>query len=138
MQVKEIMTRKLEAIEPSATLREAARRMRDLHIGSLSVAENGKLIGLITDRDICCLGVADDYDVARTTVREIMSRDVKFCFSDDPVTHAARQMEDLHIRRLAVLNPDKTVAGFLSVDDVAHYSTQLAGEVLDAMRAPRH
>jgi len=138
MLVKEIMTRKLESISPTATLREAARKMRDLNLGSLPVAENGKLIGIITDRDICCRGVADGFDPVLTVVREIMSRDLSFCFSDDSVTDAVRQMEGLHIRRLAVLNRDKTVAGFLSVDDLAHYSRQLAGEVLDTVRPTQH
>src|SRR3989344_9263973 len=70
MLVKEIMTRKLESILPAVSLREAARKMRDLKLGSLTIAEDGKLIGMITDRDICCRGVADGFDPASTTVRE--------------------------------------------------------------------
>jgi CBS domain-containing protein len=138
MLVREIMTPKMESIEPSATVREAARKMRDLNLGSLAVSEDGKLIGIVTDRDICCRGVADDFDPVRTQVREIMSREVSFCFSDDSVTAAVRQMESRHIRRLAVLNHDKSIAGFLSVADLAHYSRQLAGEVLDSARPAQH
>lgn len=138
MLVKEIMTTVTDSVLPSATLREAARKMRDFKLSSLLVGEDGKLIGMITDRDICCRGVADDVDPARTTVREIMSRDVSFCFSDDTVAQAARQMENSHIRRLAVLNHDKTLAGFLSVDNLAHYSRQLAGEVLDSGPPVQH
>jgi len=138
MLVREIMRSKLESILPSASLRDAAQKMRDLNLGSLPVAEDGKLLGMITDRDICCRGVADGFDPATTDVREIMSRDISFCFSDDSVTDAVRQMESRHIRRLAVLNHDKTVAGFLSVDDLAHYSRQLAGEVLDTVRPAQH
>lgn len=138
MLVREIMSRKMETVLPSATLREAAQKMRKLEVGSLPVAEDGKLMGMITDRDICCRGIADGFDPATTEVREIMSHDVSFCFSDDNVTEAVRQMETRHIRRLAVLNHDKTVAGLLSVDDVAHYSRQLAGEVLDTVRPAAH
>ena len=138
MLVREIMRSKLESILPSASLRDAAQKMRDLNLGSLPVAEDGKLLGMITDRDICCRGVADGFDPATTNVREIMSRDISFCFSDDSVTDAVRQMESRHIRRLAVLNHDKTVAGFLSVDDLAHYSRQLAGEVLESVRPAQH
>ncbi len=138
MLVREIMTHKLESILPTASLREAAQKMRDLKFGSLPVAEDGKLIGMITDRDICCRGVAEGFDSASTTVREIMSRYVSFCFTDDEVTVAVRQMEEHRIRRLAVLNRDKTMAGFLSVDDLAHYSRQLAGEVLDSVRPTQH
>jgi len=138
MLVREIMGSTLESILPSASLRDAAQKMRDLNLGSLPVAEDGKLLGMITDRDICCRGVAEGFDPATTDVREIMSRDISFCFSDDSVTDAVRQMESRHIRRLAVLNHDKTVAGFLSVDDLAHYSRQLAGEVLDTVRPAEH
>ncbi|MEK7758582.1 MAG: CBS domain-containing protein [Pseudomonadota bacterium] len=132
------MTHRMESILPTATVREAARKMRDLNIGSLPVTENGKLIGMVTDRDICCRGVADDFDPIRTEVREIMSRDIAFCFSYDTVNDAVRQMGQRHIRRLAVLNSDKTMAGILSVDDLAHFSRQLAGEVLDTVGPVHH
>jgi len=138
MLVKEIMTRKMESVLPTATLREAAQKMRELDVGSLPVAEDGQLIGMITDRDICCRGVADGFDPASTPVREIMSRDLEFCFSDDSVTAAVRQMELRHIRRLPVLNYDKSIAGFLSVEDITQYSRQLAGEVLDSLRHVHH
>jgi len=132
------MTQKMESILPTATLRDAARKMRTLKIGSLPVAENGNLIGMITDRDICCRAVADDFDPVRTEVREIMSHDVAFCFSYDTVNDAVRQMEQRHVQRLAVLNNDKTIAGFLSVDDIAHFSRQMAGEVLDSRGQVHH
>jgi CBS domain-containing protein len=117
------------------SLQEAAHTMRDVNIGSLPVWENGQLLGMITDRDICCRAVADGRDITKTTVREIMSRNVACCFSDDDIADAAQVMERKHLRRLAVLNRDRTMAGFLSVDDLAHYSHQLAGYVLDSARA---
>ena len=138
MLVKEIMTRKMESIPPTASLREAARKMRDLNVGSLPVAEKGKLIGMITDRDICCRGVADGFDPETTEVRDVMSRDIAFCFSYDTVNDAVRQMEQRHIQQIAVLNSDKTIAGFLTVDDIAHFSRQLAGEVLDTTGHVQH
>lgn len=138
MLVKEIMTHKIVSVLPTASLREAAQKMRALNIGSLTVAKDGKLIGMITDRDICCRGVADSFDPAITEVREIMSQDIAFCFSYDTVNDAVRQMEQRHIRRLAVLHRDKTIAGFLTVDDIAHYSRQMAGEVLDSMTHVHH
>lgn len=137
MLVKEIMTPKMESISPALSLREAARKMRDLNIGSLPVWENGSLIGIVTDRDICCRAVAEGKDPAKTAVSDIMSKDATFCFSDDDVSEAAHLMENRHIRRLAVLNRDKSMAGFLSVDDLARYSHHLAGEVLEAVR-PTH
>lgn len=138
MLVRDIMSQKVESIPPTETLREAALRMRQHNVGALAVMVDTRLVGIITDRDICCRAVADGYDMDVTEVREVMSRAISFCFSDDTVNEAVRQMEEQHIRRLAVMNHDKTVAGFLSVDDVAHYSKQLAGEVLDYASPSHH
>ncbi|HJX16760.1 MAG TPA: CBS domain-containing protein [Acidiferrobacterales bacterium] len=138
MLVKEIMTRKLDSILPTASLRDAARKMRTLNTGSLPVVENARLIGIITEHDICCHGVADDFDPVLTPVRAIMSRDAAFCFSYDTVNDAVRQMEQRHIQEIAVLNSDKTLAGFLSVDDIAHFSRQLAGELLESAGQVHH
>jgi CBS domain-containing protein len=135
MLVKEIMTPGADSVAPGMSLQEAAHKMRDVNIGSLPVWEDGQLLGMITDRDICCRAVADGRDITKTRVREIMTRDVTCCFSDDDIADAAQVMERKHLRRLAVLNRDRTMAGFLSVDDLAHHSHQLAGYVLDSARA---
>ncbi len=137
MQVKEIMTSRTELAGPELSIQDAARRMRDLDIGSLPVWEDGQLIGIVTDRDICCRAIAGGLDASKTPVREIMTREVAFCFGDDDIANAAHLMEGKHLRRLAVLNDDRTMAGFLSVDDLALVSHQLAGEVLEAVR-PTH
>ena len=137
MQVQEVMTPKLESVGPELSLQKTACKMRDLNIGSLPVLENGQLIGMITDRDICCRAVGDGRDTAMTTVREIMSGDVTYCYNDQNLTDAAHLMGEKRVRRLAVLKRDKTMAGFLSVDDLARYSHELACEVLDAVR-PTH
>lgn len=137
MLVQKIMTPKVESVSPELSVQETARKMREMNLGSMPVLENGELIGMITDRDICCRVVGEGREPASTQVREIMSTDVSYCFNDQNASDAAQLMEDKHIRRLAVLNRDKTMAGFLSVDDLARHSHELAGEVLDAM-SPAH
>ena len=137
MRVEEIMSTKIESVGPELSLKEAARMMRDLNVGSLPVKEKDKLIGIITDRDICCRAVGQGLDGGTTTVREIMSEDITHCYSDQDVADAAHLMEDKHIRRLAVFTRDEAMAGFLSVDDLARASHDLAGEVLEAVR-PLH
>ncbi len=132
MLVKEIMTPKIESITPGLSLKEAAQKMRDLHIGSLAVWEDGGLVGIITDRDICCRAIANGLDPLRTTVRAIMTQQVAFCFGDDEIASAAHMMESRQLRRLAVLDHNKAMVGFLSVHDLARYSHHLAGEVLEA------
>jgi len=55
MRVRDMMTTQVAYISPQATTKEAARMMHDLHIGSLPVMDDGRLVGILTDRDICCL-----------------------------------------------------------------------------------
>ena len=135
MKVQEIMTSKVESIKPTATLRTAALIMKDLEIGSLLIAEDDQLLGIITDRDISCFAIAMGHDLNSTPVEKVMTKDVATCFDDADISDAAQLMEDKHVRRLAVLRHDNSMAGFLSVDDLARYSHKLAGEVLKAASA---
>lgn len=132
MKVNEIMTPKVETIAPEATTKEAARKMHDLHIGSLAVIEGDQLVGILTDRDICCKVTATGRDAGFTKVKEIMVKDVATCFDDQEVGDAASLMIDRHIRRLAVLDRNNHMAGFISIEDLARGSHELASCVLEA------
>jgi len=135
MLVKEVMTPKAEWIDPETTLLEAAKRMRDKDIGSLLVGKHDKIIGMVTDRDIACRGIARNLDPANTPVRKVMSERIFWCFDDQEIEKAAHLMEDKKVRRLAVMNREKRMVGFLSVDDLAHQAHALSGEVLDQVTA---
>lgn len=134
MKTLDLMSQKVEAIEPQKSIKQAAQLMRDLHIGSLPVVKDGQLLGIITDRDICCHAIAMGRDPVMTQVKDIMIKEVATCFDDDDITKAAHTMEDKHVRRLAVLHHDNTMAGMLSVDDLARGSHDLAGAVLEAAK----
>lgn len=138
MRIQDIMSSKIETIGPDARLWEVAKKMRDLNIGSLAVTEKGRLLGMITDRDICCRAVAERRDPAQTPARDVMTKDVAYCFSDQDLNEAAHLMEEKHIRRLAVLDRQKQMVGFLSLDDLAHSSHDLAGEILDVVSHTAH
>ena len=88
MLVKEVMTPKAEWIDPETTLLEAAERMRDKDIGSLLVGEHDKIIGMVTDRDIACRGVARSLNPANTPVRKVMSERIFWCFDDQEIEKA--------------------------------------------------
>jgi CBS domain-containing protein len=134
MLVNEIMSTSLEWVGPDVTLQESARKMRDRNIGCLPVEDGDRIIGMITDRDIACRAVADGRDPATTTVRDVMSVGITYCFDDDDVTKAVQIMEDKHIRRLPVLNHDERLVGLLSLDDLAtHCSHEVSGEVMEAV-----
>jgi CBS domain-containing protein len=132
MKVQEIMSTKVESIAPTASLRQAARKMSNLGIGSLPVIEDGRLLGIITDRDISCHAVALGRDPNSTEIQKIMSKDVTTCRDDQNISDAATLMADHHIRRLAVVDESARVTGMLSVDDLAHVAPDLAGAVLEA------
>ncbi len=135
MLVKDVMTPKAEWIDPETTLLEAAKRMRDKDIGSLLVGEHDKIIGMVTDRDIACRGIARNLNPADTPVRKVMSERIFWCFDDQEIENAAHLMENKKVRRLAVMNREKQMVGFLSVEDLAHRAHARSGEVLDQVTA---
>ena len=137
MKVEDIMNHKVESISPSDSIKEAARKMHDLHIGALTVLDGDQLVGIITDRDICCKVTAIGRDAVMTQVHEIMTKEVITCYSDQDIDDAADLMMSHRIRRLAVTTRSDTVAGFLSVDDIAQTSYDLASNVLESS-APIH
>ena len=132
------MTTNVETVSPDATTKDAARIMHDQHIGSLPVVDaDGKLLGIITDRDICCKVVATGRDAGWTKVHEVMHKGLATCFADQDVNDAAKLMAEKHVRRVAVVNRKNSMSGLLSVDDLARCSHDLAGTVLEAA-APVH
>jgi len=92
---------------------------------------DGKLLGIITDRDISVFAIAMGRNPQDTEVQKVMSRDVATCLADQDISDAATIMEQRHVRRLAVMDKDE-LSGFLSVDDLARASSDLAGAVLEA------
>lgn len=132
MKVKDIMSTKVETLLPYYSLRTAARLMKENNLGSMPVVEDGNLLGIITDRDISVFAIAMGYGSESTEVQKVMSKQVYTCQVDQDLSDAAHIMEQQHIRRLAVLDGDNSLEGFLSVDDIARVSHDLAGAVLEA------
>ncbi len=132
MKVEDIMTTKVESVLPTTTLRAVARKMSDLAVGALPVVEDGNLIGIITDRDVSVYAIAMGHDPQSTEVQKVMTREVYTCGAGEDISEAAKIMEQHKIRRLTVMGGDQSLAGFLSVDDIAPVSGDLAGAVLEA------
>ncbi|MDH5473853.1 MAG: CBS domain-containing protein [Gammaproteobacteria bacterium] len=132
MKVSEIMNSKVMSTTPLATTKEAARQMHDIHVGCLTVMDGDQLVGILTDRDICCKVTAKGRDAGWTKVHEIMTREVTTCFADQTIEEATDIMMKAHIRRLAVVDRNNKINGFLSVDDLARASHQLASHVLES------
>ena len=84
----------------------------------LPVGENDKLVGMITDRDIAIRAVAADKG-PKTPIREVMSKDVMYCFEDDELDDIVQNMADIKVRRLPVVDRSKRLVGILSLGDIA-------------------
>ncbi|MET0292456.1 MAG: CBS domain-containing protein [Steroidobacteraceae bacterium] len=137
MEVREIMSRDVRIAGIGETLSDAAAAMADEDVGALPVSDRGKLVGMITDRDIVVRAVALGRSPSETVVGDVMSEEALYCFEDEDVEEAARNMSELKIRRLPVLNRAKRLVGILALADVArHVDTPDAGEVLQDISAP--
>jgi len=136
MKVKDVMHRGVAWVEPNTSIREIARMMRDSDIGSVPVGENDRLVGIVTDRDIICRGIADGADFSVLSARDVMSKPIIYCRADDDLEHAIRIMEKNRIRRLPVIDKDKRLAGMLALGDISEIGGQeMAGEVMRSVSA---
>ena len=138
MQIRDVMTRDVRIETPEDTIQHAAARMAELDTGILPVAEGDKLVGMITDRDIACRAVANGFDPKATTVRQVMSSDVKYCYDDEDINHIAANMAELQVRRLPVVNREKRLVGIVSLGDIATQakSPKVSGDALRRISTP--
>src|SRR6266540_650417 len=121
MKVKEAMHRGVDWVSPDTPVSELAKLMREHDIGAIPIGENDQLIGMVTDRDIVCKGVAQDsFDARRATARDVMTAGIHCCRDDDDLAKAVRHMEKLQVRRLPVINKSKRMIGILSLGDVSN------------------
>jgi CBS domain-containing protein len=121
MKVKDAMHKGVDWVSPDTPLSAIAKLMREHDIGAIPIGENDKLIGMVTDRDIVCKGVASDsLDIGRATARDVMTEGIHCCREDDDLAKAIRHMEELKVRRLPVINKSRRMVGILSLGDVSH------------------
>ena len=136
MRISEIMTRDPELIDPNTSIREAARLMKNEDIGAIPVGENDRLIGMVTDRDIAVRAVAEDRSPSSTSVRDVLSEKVFYCFEDDDVEAAAKCMAENQVRRLPILNRDKRLTGIVSLADIAKTHEECEKTALEGVSEP--
>lgn len=120
MKVKEAMHKGVEWVGPDAPVIELAKLMREHDVGAIPIGENDQLIGMVTDRDIVCKGLArNGFDLERATARDVMTPGIHCCSDDDDLAKAVQHMEELKVRRLPVINKSKRMVGILSLGDVS-------------------
>lgn len=135
MRAGDAMTRDVCVCGPGETIADCAAAMARNDIGALPVTENNLLIGMITDRDITVRAVAAGKG-PETPVREILSKEVLYCFEDQDLGHVAKSMGQARIRRVPVLTRESRVAGMLSLSDVALRSPEIAGAAICELSKP--
>jgi len=130
MKVKDAMHKGVDWVSPDTPVAELARLMRDHDVGAIPIGENDRLIGMVTDRDIVCKGLAqDDFDPRRAMARDVMTSEIHCCREDDDLAKAVRHMEELKVRRLPVINKSRRMIGMLSLGDISHSAS---AEILSA------
>jgi CBS domain-containing protein len=138
MNVESVMTRNVAVVSPEDSVRTAAETMKRLNIGSAPVCNGRKLVGMITDRDIAVRAVADGRNPQSTTVEQVMTRDVIYCFDDQDMQEVADAMAASQVRRMPILNRQHELVGIVALGDLAVdvADDELSGEVLEEVSQP--
>ena len=136
MKVRDAMTRDVRILDPDQTIAQAAQVMADVDIGAVPVGEKDRLVGMLTDRDIAVRAVAERKS-PETRIREVMSREIRYCFEDEDIEHVAENMGDIQVRRLPVMNREKRLVGIVSLGDIAlTHLPEVAGQGLAGVSEP--
>jgi CBS domain-containing protein len=133
--VRDAMTEGPRSIGASASVVEAARLMREEHIGSLPIAENEQLVGMITDRDITTRVVAEAADPNLTSVGDVYSRDLISIEPEGDLDEALQLMARHQVRRLPVVE-DGRLVGIVAQADIALKENEKTGALVEAISEP--
>jgi CBS domain-containing protein len=120
MKVKDAMHKGVDWVNPDTPIVEIAKLMREHDIGAIPIGDNDQLVGMVTDRDIVCKGLArNGFDPSRAMARDVMTEGIHCCREDDDLAKAVQHMESLKVRRLPVINKNKRMVGMLALGDVS-------------------
>jgi CBS domain-containing protein len=140
MKVKDVMHKGVDWVSPDTPVIELAKLMKGQDIGCIPIGEDDRLIGMVTDRDIVCKGLADkNFNAARATARDVMTPGIHCCREDDDLAKAVHHMETLKVRRLPVINKSKRMVGMVSLGDVSQFAPgDLLTECVKSVSAHHH
>jgi CBS domain-containing protein len=138
VKIRDIMTPDVEYVWPDDTLQEAAVKMKDLDVGTLPVCDRARVVGILTDRDVTVRAVAEGRDPRSTRVRDIMTKDIIYCYDDEDEEAATRLMQERQVRRILILNRGRRLVGIVSLGDLAAETgdPQRIGEILQDVSEP--
>jgi CBS domain-containing protein len=134
---QDVMTRNPATCELQAPVVEAAQLMEREDVGSIPVCENGRLAGIVTDRDIAVRVVAGGRDPKQTTIQEVMTRDPECVKPEDSLDRALEVMESRQVRRIPVIDGGGRLVGIIAQADIARMGDDnTTGEVVEAISKP--
>ena len=136
MKVRELMTKQPTTVEPDATLGEVATLMKQQDCGSIPVVEGGRLVGIVTDRDIVVRGIAAGVDPRTQRVSKVMSSDPVTVGPDEDVTEAEKKMADRQIRRLPVVEGGKLIGIIVTAQIARAGNERTVGETMKGISEP--
>jgi CBS domain-containing protein len=132
MKVSDAMTRQVSTAAPTDTVRKVAQTMAQIDSGAVPIVENGKVIGLVTDRDIVLRVVAEGRSFDAPVSDAMSEGDVQSIAAEDSLADASAKMANHQIRRLVVLDAAGELTGILSLGDVAKdYGAKQVGKTLE-------
>lgn len=135
--ISEVMTRDVHTISPDETVRRAAQLMDELNVGSIPVCDGPRLVGMITDRDITVRATAAGMGPESTRVGDVMSTDVRTCYSTQNVDEVLSQMGDVQIRRVPVVDQaSHSLVGIVSLGDMATKHSAGIEHALEEISSP--
>jgi CBS domain-containing protein len=134
MQCQDIMRRPVQFARLGETVAVAARKMREANIGFLVVCSaDGKVRGVVTDRDIAIRVCAEDLSASATVVDAIMSKELVTCRPSDDLLLAEQRMSEQQKSRMLIIADDGRALGVISLSDIASRLDPRAGETLRAV-----
>lgn len=123
-QIKDVMSPNFKWMSPDSPVAQVAETMRDMDVGFMPLAENDKMIGMVTDRDITVRAIAEGKNPADTSVRDIMTPKTYYCYDDQDVEDVCNNMGEIQVRRLPVVNRNKRLVGIVSMGDLAQAASR--------------
>jgi len=151
MKVRDLMITEVKCCETYNTLNSAAQMMWDNDIGCVPVVEHGRVVGMLTDRDICMAAYLQGVSLTGALVTSAMSKEVFSCAPNDDIATAEKLMREKQVRRLPVIDAQGHLAGLISLNDIAREGEHEAemkktrevsdaeiARVMASVCAPRH
>jgi len=132
MKVGDVMKSKPSLCRPEDRLVEAGNLMAEVGCGALPVVDSERrLLGMLTDRDVCCAVARSDRKPSEMQVAEAMTAPARSCRAEDPIHQALETMQRYRVRRLPVIDAERRVEGVLSLDDIAAQAHATASDATD-------